>query len=70
MASPATTADALRGEIRGHKAAIRHRRTALARAKAALVALESECAARGIKLVVKGEGKESHGRREDVRVAP
>ncbi|KKM71007.1 hypothetical protein LCGC14_1435000 [marine sediment metagenome] len=56
MSSPATTADALRGEIRGHKAAIRRHRAQLSQTKAALVALELELTRRGIRLIVKGEG--------------
>lgn len=48
----------LRGEIAGHKAAIRHHRAALGQKKAELVMLERECASRGIRLVIKeGEGE-------------
>jgi hypothetical protein len=50
-------ASLLREEVTAHKAAIRHHRAALGRAKAALLALERECARRGIKLIVKGEGR-------------
>ena len=49
--------DALAREIRSHKAAIRRHREGLGRAKAELVELERECALRGIKLVVNGEGR-------------
>lgn len=48
--------DELERAIRGHKAAIRRHREELGRAKAALLELERECALRGIKLVVTGEG--------------
>jgi hypothetical protein len=52
-------AERLRGEIRAHKAAIRRHREDLGRAKAELSALE--CASAGIKVVVKGEGEQTHG---------
>jgi hypothetical protein len=48
--------DELERAIRSHKAAIRRHRQELGRAKAALLELERECALRGIKLVVTGEG--------------
>lgn len=55
-AEAARRRDALQQEIRSHKAEIRRRREQLGRAKAALLELERECALRGIKLVVTGEG--------------
>lgn len=65
MASATVRVEELRGEVAVHKAAIRRHRSALSRTKAALVALETECSARGIKLVLKGEGEETHGRKEE-----
>lgn len=49
--------EALTSEIRSHKAEIRRHREQLGRIKAELVELERECALRGIKLVVNGEGR-------------
>lgn len=46
---------ALRGEVRGHKAAIRQHRAALAVTAAQLEALEKECRERGVRLIIKGE---------------
>lgn len=55
-------AEALRGDVAAHKAAIRRHRAALVRAAIALADLERECSSRGIRLVLsadEGEGSES-----------
>ncbi len=41
--------------VRAHKAEIRRHRLELSRVKAALIALEAECASRGIRFMVYGE---------------
>jgi hypothetical protein len=51
---PHVRASELVAAVQSHKAAIRRHRLELSRAKAALVALEVECASRGIRLTVYG----------------
>lgn len=54
---PQARAVALSGQIAEHKAAMRRHRHALAERAAELAALKRECASRGIRLVLPGEGE-------------
>ncbi len=57
----AAQVEALRVEVTAHKAEIRRRRERLARAAAELAVLEEQCRRLGIRLIVKGEERTSHG---------